>query len=522
MLTVQDIINLDLMNRVKIKTAHDTLTERTVEGVSVIEIPVENFVRENEFVLSTAVGCGHNPKLLKKFVEDIFISRAAALALATGPHISTIPQNVLHFADQHRFPVIEIPWELRFADISQTILQKLYERRQKAAEQSEKIQQQLLNLILHGGDLSGIAQFIYEKTKQPTVIVDSKDTIRGKSRDTNDLTENRNDHVKLKHSKYLKKIPIRSASQIQGSIVVLARKNANYTLHEKNLLEHAATAAALWFLRENAVKETEIKIRGDFILDLAKGKFQSWDSARSRARSLKFDIDLSYVCLLGKIDNGEVLSLDNQNIQNTVELIHNLGNIMGRKVMITSLENMLVLFLETEKESVMETIHMFFRQLDEKLSTTNTVISWGIGENHVGIGTFRESYHAALSALDIGIRQKGLGHRTMYGDTSVYRALSILSTNEEMRDIIHEIIGKLIDYRHEKNIDLLTTIREYTRHQANISKTARSLHLHRQSLVYRLQKIETLTGRSFDDPDDRFLLELCTKMWEAGLSSSPE
>src|SRR5699024_3238494 len=109
---------------------------------------------------------GHESDLLLEFVRDVFAFHPAALALATGCYIREIPDNVLKFAQEHEFPIIEIPWKLRFADITQTILEALNDLREKELIRSEKSQQQLLKLILHGGNLSGIAQFIYEKTKK--------------------------------------------------------------------------------------------------------------------------------------------------------------------------------------------------------------------------------------------------------------------------------------------------------------------------------------------------------------------
>ncbi|MFB4166322.1 helix-turn-helix domain-containing protein, partial [Alteribacillus sp. JSM 102045] len=42
------------------------------------------------------------------------------------------------------------------------------------------------------------------------------------------------------------------------------------------------------------------------------------------------------------------------------------------------------------------------------------------------------------------------------------------------------------------------------RNRGNVSQTARELNLHRQSLLYRLRKIETLTGCNLVNSDDTF------------------
>lgn len=60
-----------------------------------------------------------------------------------------------------------------------------------------------------------------------------------------------------------------------------------------------------------------------------------------------------------------------------------------------------------------------------------------------------------------------------------------------------------------KNTDYIDTLRTYINCNYNISETARLCSLHRQSLLYRLEKIEELCGMSLKNHEDLFLLELC-------------
>ena len=52
------------------------------------------------------------------------------------------------------------------------------------------------------------------------------------------------------------------------------------------------------------------------------------------------------------------------------------------------------------------------------------------------------------------------------------------------------------------NEEINTTIQKFFENNLNISETARQLYVHRNTLVYRLEKIQKLTGldvRVFDD-----------------------
>ena len=44
-----------------------------------------------------------------------------------------------------------------------------------------------------------------------------------------------------------------------------------------------------------------------------------------------------------------------------------------------------------------------------------------------------------------------------------------------------------------------------------MSQAAESLYLHRNSLLYRLERIREISGLDLDDPDDRFSLQLALR-----------
>lgn len=98
--------------------------------------------------------------------------------------------------------------------------------------------------------------------------------------------------------------------------------------------------------------------------------------------------------------------------------------------------------------------------------------------------------------------------------------LLTLAQNKEMKEIIVSAIEPLIQYDQQRNMDLIGTFSTYNECHGNVSQTARLLNLHRQSLLYRLRKIETLTGLSLIDTDDLFLLDLSIKTWKLGLTET--
>jgi DNA-binding PucR family transcriptional regulator len=71
-----------------------------------------------------------------------------------------------------------------------------------------------------------------------------------------------------------------------------------------------------------------------------------------------------------------------------------------------------------------------------------------------------------------------------------------------------ELIGRVEAYDREHNSDLVRTLRVYFASNANTSEAADRLYLHRNSLPYRLTRVQDLTGLDLKDHRARLALQL--------------
>ena len=176
----------------------------------------------------------------------------------------------------------------------------------------------------------------------------------------------------------------------------------------------------------------------------------------------------------------------------------------------------MIIFLEIKDKDVEKTSNEFLDTLDKRLKSmySSLNISWGIGENIVESRFYYKGYVDAKISLEVCHNKMEPGYRNIYHNPSMYRLLSLIYEHKDAQEITFNIIGKLINYDRDNGLDLLNTFKSYTEHKGNVSQTARALHLHRQSLLYRLKRIEEITNLSLDNADDSFLLELCVRLWD--------
>ncbi len=79
---------------------------------------------------------------------------------------------------------------------------------------------------------------------------------------------------------------------------------------------------------------------------------------------------------------------------------------------------------------------------------------------------------------------------------------------ERIRLLIERTVGPIVRYDREHGTALLATLREHLRSGRRPVEAAMALHVHRNTLAYRLRRIEQLTGRSLDTIEDQVELWL--------------
>lgn len=77
---------------------------------------------------------------------------------------------------------------------------------------------------------------------------------------------------------------------------------------------------------------------------------------------------------------------------------------------------------------------------------------------------------------------------------------------DEAAQVFQQVLGALAEYDSQQGAPLLHTLRVFLEHNRSWLAAARQLHVHKQTLVYRVRRIEEITGRSLDATEDVAIL----------------
>ena len=118
-----------------------------------------------------------------------------------------------------------------------------------------------------------------------------------------------------------------------------------------------------------------------------------------------------------------------------------------------------------------------------------------------------------IQAMELGKRLH-LDTVVEYESLGLYQLLAQLEDLPAIQRFCEEIVGPLVRYDERHRSNLLDTINAYFEHHGNVSQTAEDLFIHRNTLVYRLERIQELTGQDLDSADMRLSMHLALKLWQ--------
>jgi purine catabolism regulator len=116
----------------------------------------------------------------------------------------------------------------------------------------------------------------------------------------------------------------------------------------------------------------------------------------------------------------------------------------------------------------------------------------------------------ARDTAKLGFLILGPRHIARLSDLGVYQLLLELKETGQLEGFVERTLGPILaDSRNGGR--LLETLEKFFACNGNLQETARQLHLHRNSLTYRLAHAGALLGRDLDDPELRLALHLAIK-----------
>jgi carbohydrate diacid regulator len=139
-------------------------------------------------------------------------------------------------------------------------------------------------------------------------------------------------------------------------------------------------------------------------------------------------------------------------------------------------------------------------------------VTIGIGEYHKDIRGISKSFKEATQALDVGTKLEGAGDIYHVDNLGVGKLLAEIK-GESQQEFMKKTIYSTKNNKGKKiNETLLETLKAFFDNNLSISKTAQTIYVHRNTLLYRLGRVKEITGLDPKKFDDAVQLRIALKM----------
>jgi len=138
----------------------------------------------------------------------------------------------------------------------------------------------------------------------------------------------------------------------------------------------------------------------------------------------------------------------------------------------------------------------------------------GISSPVSGIDGLSQAFIQAGIALDQAAYLRNERWVIPFTSVALEYMLHSIQTPLQNANLVSPALLALLAHDGSKGTEFFMTLRTYLLNERDIPKTAEALIIHRTTLLYRLKKIQALTGVDLDDPDERLYLLLSLRLLE--------
>lgn len=536
-ITIEDALDLPIMRNTKLIAGHHGILN-PIRWVTIVEV-LEDTARlqQGEFLITTGFGLLEDEKKLKKFHELLKSKLLPGIAIYTEFYMNKIPQSIIDIANEYNLPIIEIPSNINFSEITRAILEQITNKQLYLLSRASDMHRKLTELILNDQSLIKVTQMLADLTTSNIIIFNEfYDVIyenneffshKKLSRNKTQFTYKNNKQIDISKQMILsveKENSIHFISEdIQFTLFPIIAKQACFgwilMIKPKDMwkeldgvaIEQTTTIYALEFLKQQAIDETQLRIKSNFLEDVFSRNYTDKQIVIEQGLKLDYNFSLNqsvfYLTFKKNIDTDPII-LDRlytvvaqlltqkrkQYLSQTkMKSIIFITNIMG----VNSVEKYQQCILLAK--AISKEWNYYF---------PNKPIIIGIGNTYNDLDYLKNSAQEAQYAAELNELIDTDDTINHYQDLGMYDLLiNMKKSHIDLKTIYSDCIAPLIN-DNENKVDLIETLDVYFSNDQSIQDSAENLFIHRHTLRYRLNQIEERTGLNIKVSDNQLKLQL--------------
>ncbi|OMD37612.1 hypothetical protein BSK56_31090 [Paenibacillus borealis] len=292
---------------------------------------------------------------------------------------------------------------------------------------------------------------------------------------------------------------IKHQQEILGYIWVVDRGNLA-SGHAESIVEKAAGIAGRYLLKQRGWKMKQDKTHEDFFWKLLTSHYENEPRIRQEAENGSILLPESYY--IGVLESNRVI--DEHFLLRFRQMMDTYAG--QRLLFLTAEQNRLIilfsfLFPVEGTERLASFVHKLIRDIGKSESCT---LAAGCSPGYREYTSAAIAYREALSILEL---KKLLPYHArellLYEEIGFWAYIPAIMEQKRSMTRRSALLYPLKEHDREHKSDFLKTIAVYLSLNGNLKASAAFLHIHTNTLMYRLNRIAEITGKSLKETDYR-------------------
>ena len=554
--TVRDALSLGGLRRGEVLAGAAGL-DREITWVKVLESPETiDWLAPGELLLTVAFAIKDDRSAQASLVKDLARVGSSGLVIKPQRYLPEIPAEMLGQADEFGIPLIRIPEDVSYLEIMAPILERIINAQNAQLRRSIEIHRQFTHLAVTGEGVEAIVRTLGDLVESSVSLEDPAFRLLASHNVPGMTDPHRQETLKLQGTppEVQRASPIKAMLRevVEGRVPRVVPAFPEYGLTARRIIapvmagseclgylsiidhpshmeelafmavEHAATVLSLELIKQREVAEAEDRVRGELVDDLLAGSFGDEANAQRRARYLRYDLATPHLLLVVDIDQFARAIRERQYDEDKVlEVKHRLLQVVvaaaARKYprhLVAAHSDSIILLVPAPKDEPLSAGEELAGRILEAVADSDVglTVSVAVGRLCLTPSDFRPAFQEAQRALHLMVRFGKREQVVTYDRLGVYRLLAQVEDRQGLEAFAHRVLGPLEAYDAAHGTPLLHTLEVYLQRHGHLRQSSRDLHIHLNTLHYRLRRISEITRLDLKDADARLDLLLALRV----------
>ncbi|MDO5409582.1 MAG: PucR family transcriptional regulator ligand-binding domain-containing protein [Lachnospiraceae bacterium] len=517
--------------------------DRPITGINIMDNPdTVPWLKQNELILSTGY-IFSSTDIYKTIIRSLHEKDCCGLGIKMNRYMDVLPSEMIEQADELGFPIFSIPFSSTMEQIVNLVYRQMFSNEMSESERMMTLYKNITEAALKRHSILPVLESISAAVKTPVFLTNAgfellEYYIPGNqdlsfpfsySKDSDSLFS-QVDSIFLQNEYRNNPLPVRKHTvsfdkQIHTYILfaiiyqksllgylICMEGDQPFSSFEYELISNLHSVLCITFIKNTIQTEGQQIDRTSFFNELLSGTLKTDQEIEPLCHRYDFDFLSPRICAAIHIDHYHEMSIARQKpfLRKIIASMRQVLTENHIEFTYTIHDSNLVVFLflqEIDSSRRMETACTCITGIIRHFHAEAIYLTAGLSCCMSHASTIFTCYIQSIRALELGKKLHPQDICFCYSEDRIYHILSSAFTTSQLLELYTNILKPLDDFDMKNDSNLSETLHQYFQNGMNIAKTAKTLYIHRNTMIYRMEQIQEIINFNSKNADDIYLLQ---------------